>query len=166
MTNEQKASIVRLRYSGWGYRKIGVALDIPRDQVRNYCKHMKVDGYAKDLVRKNEVSQIEAACIGSFCRQCKMLIKQNKTGRRKQYCTEECKRKWEREHPRLYRNECRFCGKEFESRAIKQLFCGKECYIRNRFWRKEDTEEIVKLLLEGKRIPNAPKWLKDLIINS
>ena len=58
------------------------------------------------------------------------------------------------------------CGKIFESSASQQKFCNKDCYIRNRFWRKEDTEEIVKLLLVGKRIPNAPKWLKDLILDS
>jgi len=58
MTNEQKANIVRLRYSGWGYQKISIALDISRDPIRTYCKSMGLDGYAKDLVRKQEAIQM------------------------------------------------------------------------------------------------------------
>lgn len=166
MTNEQKANIVRLRYSGWGYRKISIALDIPRDPIRTYCKSMGVDGYAKDLVREKEAIQMEEICGDSFCRQCSKPVLQNKTGRKKKYCSDICKKQWEKKHPKLYQHECRFCGKIFESSSSQQRFCNKDCYIRNRFWRKEDTEEIVKLLLEGKRIPNAPKWLKDLILDS
>lgn len=37
MTDEQKATIVRLRQLGPGYRKIATALGISRDTVRNYC---------------------------------------------------------------------------------------------------------------------------------
>lgn len=33
----------------------------------------------------------------------------------------------------------------------------------NRFWRKEDTEEVVKLLLAGKKVPKVPKWMKKLL---
>ncbi|MDO4307863.1 MAG: hypothetical protein Q4C77_13620 [Eubacteriales bacterium] len=45
MTEEQM--IVRLRNVGIGYRKIAAILDIPRDKVRNYCKSVNLDGYAK-----------------------------------------------------------------------------------------------------------------------
>lgn len=38
MTEEQKRTIVHLRNMGLGYRKIGIALDFPRDKVRNYCR--------------------------------------------------------------------------------------------------------------------------------
>jgi hypothetical protein len=29
----------------------------------------------------------------------------------------------------------------------------------------DDATEIVKLLLAGKRVPNVPKWMKDLILS-
>ncbi len=39
----------------------------------------------------------------------------------------------------------------------------RDCYIWDRFWREEDTEEIVKLLLARKKVPMVPKWIKDLL---
>ena len=47
MTKEQQQTIERLRNMGLGYRKIGIALGLPRDKVRNYCKVNGLDGYAK-----------------------------------------------------------------------------------------------------------------------
>lgn len=47
MTKEQQKTIERLRNMGLGYRKIGIALDLSRDKVRNYCKAKGLDGYAK-----------------------------------------------------------------------------------------------------------------------
>lgn len=49
MTKEQQQTIERLRNMGLGYWKIGIALDIPRDKVRNYCKAHGLDGYAKNV---------------------------------------------------------------------------------------------------------------------
>ena len=47
MTEEQKQMIVRLRNVGLGYRKIAIVLELSRDKVRNYCKAIGLDGYAK-----------------------------------------------------------------------------------------------------------------------
>lgn len=30
-------------------------------------------------------------------------------------------------------------------------------------WLSEDTEEIMKLILAGKKVPMVPKWLKDIL---
>lgn len=48
----------------------------------------------------------------------------------------------------VYERECLFCGKEFANSTRK--FCSRDCYIRSRFWKQEDTAEAVKLLLDGK----------------
>lgn len=96
----------------------GIALDLPRDKARNYCKANGLD---------------------------------------------ECRRLWVKNHSSLYKHECMFCGKEFESQTKEQKFCNHDCYIRNRFWRQEDTEEIMKLILAGKKVPMVPKWLKDIL---
>lgn len=45
-----------------------------------------------------------------------------------------------------------FCGKEFENQTKNQKFCSCDCYIRNLFWRQEGTEEIMKLILAGKKV--------------
>lgn len=47
---------------GLGYRKIGIALDLPRDKVRNYCKANSLDGYAKKAHQAREGKQMEAVC--------------------------------------------------------------------------------------------------------
>ena len=60
---------------------------------------------------------------------------------------------------------CVFCGKEFESRNKQQSFCSHDCYIRNRFWRQEDAEEIFNMLLSGKKVQKVPKWMKDLLLD-
>ena len=57
MTKEQQQTIERLRNMGLGYRKIGIALDLPRDKVRNYCK-------------KTSSSQRRKANGSSLCWQC------------------------------------------------------------------------------------------------
>ena len=154
---------MRLRDMGLGYRKIGIALDIPRDKVRNYCKAKGIDGYAKRLIEKKEWKQMEKECPEVICRQCGNPIKINPDGRRRVYCSDKCRREWGKKHPTLYKHECLFCGKEFESSTREQKFCSRDCYVRNRFWRQEDTEEVVKLLLAGKKVPKIPKWMKELL---
>lgn len=47
MTKEQQQTIERIQNMGLGYGKIGIALDLSRDKVRNYCKANGLDGYAK-----------------------------------------------------------------------------------------------------------------------
>ncbi len=36
MTKEQQKTIERLRSMGFGYRKIGIILNLPRNRARNY----------------------------------------------------------------------------------------------------------------------------------
>ncbi len=57
MTKEQQQTIERLRNMGLGYRKIGIALGLPRDKVRNYCKVNGLDGYAKRASKPEKESK-------------------------------------------------------------------------------------------------------------
>lgn len=67
MTEEQKQTIAHPRDMGLGYRKVGIALDIQRDKVRNYCKAKGMDGYAKHLIENKEWKQIEKARPEAIC---------------------------------------------------------------------------------------------------
>ena len=162
MTEEQKQMIVRLRNVGLGYRKIAIVLELSRDKVRNYCKAIGLDGYAKKRLQAKEGKQMEEDCADSVCRYCGKSIEKQITGRRRIYCSEECRRAWSKNHLSLYKYERMFCGKKFESSSKTQKFCSHDCYIRDRFWRKEDTDEIVKMLLVGKKVSTVPKWIKDI----
>lgn len=159
LKESQKQDIIRLRSHGWGYRKIACAVNASRDQVRNFCKSNSVAGKGIDLIKK--IDNLDE----HYCKMCGTALIQNKTGRRKLYCSKDCKTKWEKLHPVLHEIQCQYCGNVvFVQNADTRKFCSHECYIKNRFWRLDDATEIVKLLLEGKRIPYVPKWMKDLIL--
>lgn len=68
------------------------------------------------------------------------------------------------EHPTIYQHECEFCGKIFESRAAKQSCYSHDYYIKDCFWRKEDTAKIVKCLQERRKPEFLPKWVKYLLL--
>lgn len=163
MTEEQKQTIERLRNVGLGYRKIAIVLELSRDKVSNYCKANGLDGYSKKRLQTKEGKQMEEDCADSVCRQCSKPLEKQTTGRKRIYCSDECRKEWAKNHLPFYKHEYMFCGKKFESPSKKQKFCSHDCYIRDRFWRKEDTEEIVKMLLTGKKVPTVPKWIKDIL---
>ena len=94
MTEEQKQTIERLKNVGLGYRKIAIVLELSRDKVRNYCKANGLDGYAKNRLQAKEGKQMEEDCADSVCRYCGKPIDKQAIGRRKIYCSEECRRAW------------------------------------------------------------------------
>lgn len=103
------------------------------------------------LCEKALPNQRKKANGSSLRRQCGKPLEKKSTGRKWIYCSDECRKLWAKNHPPLYKHECMFCGKEFESQTKEQKFCSHDCYIHNRFWRQEDTKEIMKLILAGKR---------------
>ena len=62
---------------------------------------------------------------------------------------------------------CMQCGMLFEKTwtGRPKLFCSEKCrrkwHIRDRFWRQEDTEEIMKMLQSGEKVDVIPKWIKE-----
>lgn len=106
---------------------------------------------------------MEAVCADSLCKQCGKPLGKKSAGRKLIYCPDECRRSWVKNHPFFYENKCMLCGKEFESQTKNQKFCSHDCCICNRFWRKEDTEEIMKVILAEKKVLRIPNWLKDIL---
>lgn len=161
MTDEQKDKITELRKIGIGYRSIAAALDLSRDTVRYFCKAQGLDGYGAEIKKK----KVDVIYSKEFCKNCGKRINKKPTGGRpKAYCSDMCKRKWQETHPMMYQHVCYYCGHDFESRASQANFCSTKCYIRDRFWRKEDVEEVVRHLGEETPIQNAPGWIKNLIM--
>lgn len=163
MTEEQKQTIVRLRDMGLGYRKIGIALDIPRDKVCNYCKAKGIDGYARRLIENKEWKQLEEACQEVECRRCSNSIEINPG--RAEACTVRigAERSGTKNIPLFISTNVCFAVKSLKAAPGSKNFAAGICYVRNGFWRQEDTEEVVKLLLAGKKVPRIPKWMKELL---
>lgn len=152
MRDEEREAIERLRELGWEYEKIATALELSRDVVRNCCKRIKMAGYIADTEN--------ITC----CRNCHKPLLQAKTGRRRKFCSDKCRREWGNIHPKMYKHDCQFCERKFESRVSKQKYCSHKCYIRDRFWRQEDAEEVIELLRKGKYPEKIPKWIKDMLL--
>lgn len=134
-------------------------MNISRDKVRNFCKAQGLDGYGKSNIKSEEDKVIR-----DLCKNCGRRINQKPIkGRPKIYCYKDCKKEWEVKHLTLYQHLCYYCGKKFEIKSKSADFCCHKCYIRDRFWRDEDIETVVKHLRKGTPISKAPRWVKDLI---
>lgn len=145
MDKDQKREIVRLRLCGQGYRRIAKEVGLTRDIVRNFCKSRGLDGYGWNGV---EIIEEKIAADKGLCLECGMELEQPPTGRRRKFCSDECRRKWWKRHPErverkaYYTKYCDYCGVEFKAYGNDaRKYCSHECYIRDRFYQDENTEE-------------------------
>ena len=132
--------IRELRHRGVGYRSIAAELGISRDTVRNFCVSNDLQG----------IASTQAAVAGNVCPCCGGEITQTRRGRPRRFCSELCCRKWWAAHPEAIRQspqaqhhlKCVYCGKDFIVYSnTRQKYCTHNCYIRDRFWRKEEGRE-------------------------
>lgn len=137
----QAQQIEFLRKQGFGYRQIALELGLSRDAVRYYCKTHDLAGNAKEAHENVK---------GILCPQCGKKLTQPQTGRKRLFCSTECRRKWWQTNRKLIprplgnceETVCANCGKPILDYARKKRrYCSHECYIRDRFWRLEDGRE-------------------------
>lgn len=57
---------------------------------------------------------MEEACGDSACRQCGKPIERKRTGRKRLYCSDKCRREWGKNHISLKKRECIFAAKNLE----------------------------------------------------
>lgn len=161
MTEEQKKKIIELRKLGLGYKKIAKHLGITRDSVRGYCRRNEPFGeYIPPKKKKaNKTNKVEK----SFCLNCNTEIIQSGKGPKRKYCCNKCRYEYvsKNGNRRAYSLRCEYCEKEFKAYSVKRKYCSHDCYIRDRFWRKEDASEFMRDILSGEKIDKVPKWLKD-----
>jgi len=143
MTETDKQQIFDLRLKGVGYKAIAAVLGISRDSVRAFCKRNGLDGDAKAVSLNVEEKKIKHL----LCSCCSKSIKQKDRGRNRRFCSDQCRRKWWRDHPEArnkkdastYCYTCPHCGKEFSCYGNKKRkYCSHDCYIKSRFWSEED----------------------------
>lgn len=148
MTDSQKEMIIKMRKEGVGYRSIANACGASRDAVRNLCKSQNLAGYAKRTNGCEETGGVadDIHC----CLFCGAEIIQSGMGRKKKFCTEECRRIFWKQHKELihrketaiYTITCKHCGESFTSYGnSKRKYCCHDCYIKERFWTYEEEVE-------------------------
>jgi len=164
MTDAQRHKIKSMRFQGFGYMQIAKVTGLSRDSIRGYCVRNGLNGFAKDLITEYRII-LEEEFEFELCPNCGKKIEQTKIGRKRKYCSMDCKRVWDKTHRKPYALCCDYCGKEFKSLGIKgRKYCCNDCYIKDRFWRNEDAAEVAKQILEFKKVSRLPKWLKELLM--
>jgi len=117
-------AIDKLRYQGYGYRKIAKMLDLPLGRVKSYCIRHPLDVSKK------------------VCLECGKSIQNTPHKREKKFCSDKCRLKWWNSHNDLinkkaiYKFTCKYCNCEFESYGNNhRIYCSRSCYAKAR--RKE-----------------------------
>jgi hypothetical protein len=132
MTEEIREKILELRRTGMGYQAIANEVREKRDAVRYICKSRGLGGNGEDIHPENTCP----SC-------CKPLIQPRGRGRRRRFCSENCRRAWWKKHPEeavrretaLYITKCECCGSTFTSYGNNhRRYCSRDCYIKMRFW--------------------------------
>ena len=145
MTEYQQRKIREFRLQGAGYRAIASVMGVSRDEVRNFCKSKDLDSPAAE---RNARLQAERDDIK--CATCASIIRHSRKGRLKKFSSDKCRRAWWTAHPdALVKSEaashpgnCEHCHEPFEAYGNRnRKYCSHACYIRDRFWRKEEGRE-------------------------
>ncbi len=154
----QEEQIKLLRSQGAGYRQIANRLNLSRDAVRYYCKANNLNEHREAMKDNNQ----RIMAVNSVCPCCGKLLVHPKTGRKRRFCCDACRRKWWsknrdkiQESPEaIYGFTCKCCGKEFTAYGNShRQYCSHECYISVRFWSGEMPKKSTGINLVN-AIPN------------
>ena len=115
-------AIDKLRYQGYGYRKIATLLDLPLGRVKSYCYRHPLDLNVKR------------------CLECGKEIQTTPHKRERKFCSDSCRNKWWKDNRHLmkkktfYKITCKNCGCEFESYGNNlRIYCSRSCYLEARW---------------------------------
>lgn len=140
MTDAQAKQIQDFRVKGIGYKAIASVLGLSRDMVRIYCKSNGLGGYGAEAVGNTQQ--------GNACPYCSQTIRQPATGRKRKFCSDNCRRAWWAIHPMdarksaFYDKTCLYCGQPFTIYGNKtRRYCRHNCYVHDRFYRDEEYRE-------------------------
>ena len=146
LTQLQERQIRDARSQGTGYRGIASIVGLDRDTVRNYCKRHNLD---LDIPCAKSVTASSPSAL--HCPLCGLSIEQPPLGRRRKFCSEQCRRLWWKDHQgaiqrsdtALYSKVCVSCKKPFVAYGnAHRKYCCRDCYIQGRFKNINDNSSI------------------------
>ena len=128
MDKKLEQEIIKLRKSGYGYKKIASILNISNNSISSFC-------------RRNNINTSSLACDG-YCAYCGMPFSVDKNHKNKRFCSDRCRYKWWNENKekvnekKKQKAKCKYCSKEFmKFPTSPQKYCSFGCYIKDRFRR-------------------------------
>lgn len=135
MTEDEKASIAKMRMASIPYTQIAIELGMSVNTVKAYCqRHGIKTGQEQEPSPDDAISP-------DACKLCgRRLLK--RAGRKPRlFCSELCRRNWWRDHGNrainrrtFYDTPCTGCGRTFQSYGNdKRKYCSHACYIKTRY---------------------------------
>lgn len=158
LSEVQKMQIKELLKQAMSHHKIADILRLSYTDVSRYVKELMNDNWApRDDMNVREITTEEF-----ICEWCGKIGWKNDIGRMQRFCCDRCRRVYWRYHRSTdrYTKVCGYCGEQFYTNSAKAKFCSHNCYMKNRFWTKEDAEKTVNALMDGEDIV-LPNWLKE-----
>lgn len=136
--------------------------------IREQKIKIRILGKDNVLIKPDIISDREDKLDGklyTFCTNCNKEIVQNSMGRKRKYCSNKCRHQYsyKNNNRKIYELVCEYCGKKYEALSINRKYCSHNCYIRNKYWRKEEAEGIMNKILDGEEVKNIPKWFRELL---
>jgi endogenous inhibitor of DNA gyrase (YacG/DUF329 family) len=131
----QKERIKELQLQGYKYEDIGLAVGLPPESTRSYCKR-------NDLPKGIPSSPLPPVTI--YCATCGKEVEQNPHRKLKRYCCTQCRWDYANSHRdstnrKFHTCTCAYCGKTFQSVEYRpRKYCSKECMLNAR--RKLETD--------------------------
>ena len=123
MTENDKKIILQMRKRGLSYGSIAKQLNLNENTIKTFF-------------RRGSFKQIGLSCL-----LCGNDLLPTLKGRKRKFCSEECRRQWWKTHEELknrktfYTIICAYCGKTFESYGNKKKrYCNHACYINARYY--------------------------------
>lgn len=115
--------ITKLHLKGYGYKKIAKELSLSPNTVKSYIKRHPFDGTEAEKL--------------SLCPCCGKELTHIPHKRKKKFCSQICKNKWQNSHPKTTKGkllyECLYCGTGFYAFPSKnQKYCSRACYDKAR----------------------------------
>lgn len=123
MNKAEIATVERLRREGKGLSAIAEETGISINTIKSHCSRHGIP--APRLIRT--------------CLFCNAEIKTTD-----HFCSEDCRAGWYESHSSDEQDIlrlCKTCGKPFEPRQAKQVYCSKQCFYNDRYHSKQRTTE-------------------------
>ena len=150
--NADRERVRMLRLAGESCTAIAEQIGLTEEQVIEYCRQLGLP--VNGSCRFSEPGLEEAAWLrhregnppGRKCPVCGGPLLQSVRGRRRKFCSDQCKKQWWNDKWRQegrFRGrlaECENCGKWFiavKERHGERRFCSRECYFAFRYGRRE-----------------------------
>ncbi len=150
--DDDRERVRMLRLAGENCTDIAEQIGLTEEQTLEYCRQLGFP--AKGSCRLLEPEADEAEWLRHReglpprrkCPVCGGLLIQPERGRRRKFCSDQCKKQWWNDK---WRQEgrfngrlavCEYCGKRFvavKERHDERRFCSRECYFASRYGRRE-----------------------------